>query len=803
MPVPTWLSRYGDIIAHLPMQVVQSGAPSTLYYAAYGVNTLLNTTTSFWSSVRDYEIPEQYPHVKTNVTSSGHIVQYNDTPAGERVLIKHRTGTGIDMLPDGSIEIVSVGNGAITIRGDMAFHVTGNMKLKVDGNYDVDVTGDYSVSSQNHYVHTKGNLAEAVRGARRAVVTGNHGLTVKSNSSITTLGTQTTTTLGNTNQYTKGTTTIGSEGDFQLAGGGEMKVTAETKMVSSSPVMQQTAINMTIIGATGTIGGEGIYMYGDNIRALNSVHADTMEANTFHGSLDGTAKDAEQAATAGGLGPVTIGPWINVAINDDRPIFPDAGRVGQVLRSSANGIVEVEIDPDDEIYNMIDRTEFTGGLSRDDISTDEVRSRMHDPANRNNGAFTAGQVSVGTLSPNFASGPQGLTGRSATAAPNSWRSPNPIGGAEPNWITPAGSQSRRVFAPDADHWITSETVVTPDLELWDGIPLSTFTGESTINHILEQADRQQLARNLQHHAWYLSVINKGALRLHTFKVERGVYVPGPEETPTAESVNDLAMDGRAVVYRLVNDQSGATLVANTYDLAVYLKDFIPFDRLILNYDTYDPSGYLEASIIIETPEVPEGYGELSYRNIIETRYNGIVIASGELHDIAQLGGNRPGAEGGVGEGGVTPGVGGTYDVNPGDHRLDGFGLRPEIYNTMIEVGRRNPDVTFIGSTGLSGHGSGRHSTGQALDFAIVQNGRRLNVNNPQDRVVLERVTRDFIEISRANGFNPAVGAANHIYSRQYMGGEYFHWDLSGRGYFWANDGEDRGQRVPDWLERIR
>ena len=35
-------------------------------------------------------LPSQYPYNQTNETTSGHSVEYDDTPGSERILIKHR-----------------------------------------------------------------------------------------------------------------------------------------------------------------------------------------------------------------------------------------------------------------------------------------------------------------------------------------------------------------------------------------------------------------------------------------------------------------------------------------------------------------------------------------------------------------------------------------------------------------------------------------------------------------------------------------------------------------------------------------
>ena len=88
--------------------------------------------------------------------------------------------------------------------------------------------------------------------------------------------------------------------------------------------------------------------------------------------------------------------------------------------------------------------------------------------------------------------------------------------------------------------------------------------------------------------------------------------------------------GRAVVYELV-DTKGVADVEKTFDLAVYLKDNMYYEKLILDYDTFDPAG-LNAQIIIQMPLVSADYtGE--YSMDIETRFNNKVLTDKEFTEV--------------------------------------------------------------------------------------------------------------------------------------------------------------------------
>lgn len=752
---------FGNVTSELPTAMIGS---STLHYSAYNYPLSLGAVGAPGSAIQEQDVPAQYPHVKTNLTPSGHVIQYNDTPAGERVLIKHRTGAGVDMLPDGSIAIYAAGKHSLTVQKDATIVIAGSAKIQIDGNFDVDVTGDYNINCMNHNVNIRGNHYTAVKGSQRTVTTGNYGNTVKGSSSVTTLGTSTTTTLGNTNLITKGTTMMASEGDMQIAGGGATKVTSEAGIDISSDNMNIAANSMTVIGSTGTIGGAGVHLYGYNAHIQNTVYGTSMQAETFHGDLEGTARDAQEAGVAGGLGPVTIGSLTATAVDTTATALPDAALMKQYLEASEKGIVEVNIDPGGEIVKMIDRTEFNGGLSRDDLVTSEIRQKMRDPANYNNEIFTGNQVAAGQLSPSYANTAPPSIGRTSPNQPNTWRSPNTVGAVDPGWIRPGPKPARKSFLPDIDHYINGEKKIVESTELLSGVPISRFLGKgTTLNHIVDPTQRRQIARNLQLHAWYLTIINSGQLfdsSLYTLKVQTGLYKAGPRETPTPESVNDLATRGQAVAYQLVNNSSGKVEIAKTYDLAIYLKDFIPFDKLIIDYDTYQPDGKMDVAIIIQTPAIPPNYTGIRYQNLIETRFNGSVQSSTDLMDLYQPPGNQIDTSGFLTGTGSLPSDGVVVASNPNPNALPKQNIIDAIATAVRELSAARGAsfvavITPEGGKAARDSGTKNHPAGDAADHYLVQNGTQLLPNQAP------RVYSQYLNIlknnARARGITIGLG----------------------------------------------
>ena len=126
-----------------------------------------NPSTNSWTepeSGANSETPPQYPYNNVTQTESGHTFELDDTPSQERVRLQHRSGTFIEMHPNGDevhkvygtgYEITIKGknveiNGPcnVTINGDSNVHITGNKVERIDGNYDLEIAGNMTVRSQ-------------------------------------------------------------------------------------------------------------------------------------------------------------------------------------------------------------------------------------------------------------------------------------------------------------------------------------------------------------------------------------------------------------------------------------------------------------------------------------------------------------------------------------------------------------------------------------------------------------------------------------------------------------------------------
>lgn len=288
---------------------------------------------------------------------------------------------------------------------------------------------------------------------------------------------------------------------------------------------------------------------------------------------------------------------------------------------------------------------------------------------------------------------------------------------------------------------------------------------ANINNITDQKARRDLARNLQLHAWYLSVVNSNSIfdnTQHILRVRKGYYTPGPEESPSSNSINDLLNKGRAVVYELVNKSTGQVDVVKTFQLASYLKDFLPFEKLILSYDTYDPSGVMDAELIIITPEVPENYIDIRYENNVETRYNGKVISTNSIVSVNQPQSSvvdvRTSAYGSAGNGisGTLPSDGTVRAENPNPNTVPKQNIVDAVAAAVRALGPGyTATITFNGGISSRSAGTQNHPLGDAVDHWLAFNGRRINPS--QDAVLYRRYIEILLQNANSRGVRPGLG----------------------------------------------
>ncbi|MAI05462.1 MAG: hypothetical protein CMA07_07100 [Euryarchaeota archaeon] len=181
---------------------------------------------------------------------------------------------------------------------------------------------------------------------------------------------------------------------------------------------------------------------------------------------------------------------------------------------------------------------------------------------------------------------------------------------------------------DGDN-ISSRTKLAP------GVTIAKYLGaygdKTPFSHVGTAEERKQIARNLYLHAEMYRTINGNTDLFNNVRliVSEGIYKGGPLETVGGDNLKK--QDGRLVVYQVI-DREGKIDHSATFDVAEYWKDYCFFDKLILDYDIYNPDGSLTSQIAIEMPEVSESF-DLDFKGSVSTTYNSKLLSSKELIEV--------------------------------------------------------------------------------------------------------------------------------------------------------------------------
>lgn len=154
----------------------------------------------FWTgwvepeSAANTSTPPIYPYNNVTQTESGHSFELDDTPTRERIRLQHRSGTFIEMHPNGDEvhkvygdgyeitikdkNILIKGKMNITVEGDAYINVKGDKIEQVDGNYELLVKGNYSQTVEKQtYLASQGDttiVAGALLDGALNIITGDH-----------------------------------------------------------------------------------------------------------------------------------------------------------------------------------------------------------------------------------------------------------------------------------------------------------------------------------------------------------------------------------------------------------------------------------------------------------------------------------------------------------------------------------------------------------------------------------------------------------------------------------------------------
>ena len=420
--------------------------------------------------------------------------------------------------------------------------------------------------------------------------------------------------------------------------------TSETQFNISSPDVNIAATDIAVFGNTGTIGGGTTVHYGAD----------------FHGNLKGNADYAARAGVhAGGVGlkifdsvgslltEVGGGDSANAAtIDHTATANPTLGMTNSYLTVSDRGIRKVKIDIDDYLKNQLLLRKYT---------TEEVRAKMREKTNRDFGEFTAYQVASGVLNSNYVNAvPEKFGKVSVTSTAQSQRGLNQIGQVRGvSQVQKFKTDQRKIkfnIVPELKFKnaiidpfnVNTNTIINHDFSIGKFIGINDHGKFNTLSNDV----KQQIAKNYFIMSELMKTVSNSNhtptdFESYSLEVVEGYYAPETygvgapgklqEEKLTADSILDLRNKGRAIVFELRN-QKGQIDLEKTFDLALAWVEVGYFDNLILDYDSYDPSGELNAQIIIAIPEITN-FTNIKFERQVQTLYNNNVQSNDALVEV--------------------------------------------------------------------------------------------------------------------------------------------------------------------------
>lgn len=140
----------------------------------------------------------EYPYNRVIETASGHVIELDDTPGGERVMIYHRNGSYIQMSPTTTTikspnDMYSVneknyhmyvgGANVITIEGDSHVLIKGNKVEEIMGNYQQIIHGNHEVGVAGQ-MNMNGGEQGQIRAANLILESNVENLNIKTGKNI-------------------------------------------------------------------------------------------------------------------------------------------------------------------------------------------------------------------------------------------------------------------------------------------------------------------------------------------------------------------------------------------------------------------------------------------------------------------------------------------------------------------------------------------------------------------------------------------------------------------------------------------
>lgn len=232
----------------------------------------------------------KYPHNKVLETPGGHTIEVDDTPGAERIMVYHRSGSYVQIDPQGVVTDKSVGdkfgvneeNMHVYVGGTASITVAGDARVLVNGSMFHEVLGDYSLK---------------VRGNAEFVASGQ--LNIQSADQLQVQGARTVihSMVADVDILAKSDVTVQSGAETHISSAGSTRITAADEMgIGAAGVL---ALDGSQIRTLEGLAGQAKEASGSNMPAPPGGRK-MVQPVAFHpsGSADSMSPDDEVSSTS-------------------------------------------------------------------------------------------------------------------------------------------------------------------------------------------------------------------------------------------------------------------------------------------------------------------------------------------------------------------------------------------------------------------------------------------------------------------------------------------------------------------------
>ena len=122
-----------------------------------------NVSPNEWSGSKDARTAEgagKYPNYNVLVKDrSGNMIMTDSNKGAEHITIQHRSGSAVQFMPDGAVQITAHNGQYGIIFGENRVKITGAQDITVDGAASMKVKGDFNTTVDgNHNMTVAGNM---------------------------------------------------------------------------------------------------------------------------------------------------------------------------------------------------------------------------------------------------------------------------------------------------------------------------------------------------------------------------------------------------------------------------------------------------------------------------------------------------------------------------------------------------------------------------------------------------------------------------------------------------------------------